>query len=236
MNQLYIKVVDGQPEFRPYTIEQIKVPLSKETNSILPAKLTKEFLAKYGYYPVEMSITGDIPDKLLKYTTNQVKRVFERGGTWFIEMEQILNNHLLLQDWETVKKERNRLLLESDWVQNSDIVTDQSKQRYYAYRELLRDVIRIAQYPCDVRFPIKPDIQYIDSVENRKILSNRLQLSEDEIEKLKDNDPVLFTENKEWYNFLVEWAKLDFIKDRLIVSNLILTYTDTTLETVLTSN
>lgn len=233
MTNLYVKVVNGEPELRPYTLDQIRTVLYKTNTMILPAVLTDKLLSEFGYEPVEMTVNTNVPDKLLKYTVNEVKRIYEANGTWYIEMEQVINNHLLLQDWEYVKKERNKLLLDTDWVQVSDIVTLDTKEKYYAYRELIRDLVRIAEYPCDVKFPQKPALHYIDAIEQKRLLQSRVKLTSEEIELLKNHETLPGDTNEQWYNFLVEWSKLDFITDKVIVSNLVLAYTNTTLDSIL---
>lgn len=233
MTNLYVKVVNGEPELRPYTIDQIRTALYRTNTVVLPAVLTDTILAEFGYEPVELTVTTNVPDKLLQYTINEVKRIYQANGTWYIEMQQVINNHLLLQDWEYIKKERNKLLLETDWVQVSDIVTADTKDKYYAYRELLRDLVHIAEYPCDVKFPQKPALHYIDAIEKKRILESRTKLTDEEIEVLKNYETLPSEANSEWYRFLVEWSKLDFIRDKAIVSNLILAYTNTSLDIVL---
>lgn len=53
-----------------------------------------------------------------------------------------------------VRKERNKLLQESDWTQTSDSPVD--KQAWAIYRQALRDVTTQPSFPTDVVWPTKP--------------------------------------------------------------------------------
>lgn len=230
MNNLYIRIVDGQPDYRPYTLEQVKGAIYQNANVILPANLTDTILSQFGYYPVQINIIDNVEDKLKKYTTSEVKRIYKNNeDIWTVDIEHVVNTHLLLSDWQTVKKERNKLLLDTDWIQVSELVTEDTKKRYKAYRELIRDIVRVAKYPCDITYTKPPMIEYIDEVEQKNHVEDRPKLTSVEFEKLKDYNTV----DQDWYKFLVEWSKLNFETDRAIVSNLITAYTNTTLENIL---
>ena len=53
-----------------------------------------------------------------------------------------------------VRKERNKLLQESDWTQVSDSKVD--KEEWATYRQALRDITEQDGFPVNVVFPDKP--------------------------------------------------------------------------------
>lgn len=55
---------------------------------------------------------------------------------------------------DEIRKQRNRLLTESDWTQIPDCTVD--KQAWAEYRQALRDITKQVGFPTDVVFPTKP--------------------------------------------------------------------------------
>lgn len=63
-------------------------------------------------------------------------------------------------DWIPIKKKRDFLLLNSDWTQLSDnSLTDQQKEQWRTYRQLLRDLPQTyssATSKSEITWPTKP--------------------------------------------------------------------------------
>ena len=57
---------------------------------------------------------------------------------------------------DRARKERNRLLAETDWSQAVD-VPQAVKTKYSAYRQALRDVPQQAGFPDNIQWPVKPE-------------------------------------------------------------------------------
>ena len=55
-----------------------------------------------------------------------------------------------------VKTNRNTLLAESDWTQLPD-VPEETRSKWAAYRQALRDITNQSEYPKNVIFPVKPE-------------------------------------------------------------------------------
>lgn len=55
---------------------------------------------------------------------------------------------------EAVRRERNALLVASDWTQISDAPVDQAA--WATYRQALRDITAQAGFPSDVTWPVAP--------------------------------------------------------------------------------
>jgi hypothetical protein len=59
--------------------------------------------------------------------------------------------------WGSIIAEKNRLLSASDWTQTLDApFSDEQKQLWAAYRQLLRDTTKRFSNPEDVTFPKSP--------------------------------------------------------------------------------
>jgi hypothetical protein len=56
----------------------------------------------------------------------------------------------------SVKAKRNTLLAESDWTQLPD-VPEETRSKWFAYRQALRDITQQTGYPKNVTFPEKPE-------------------------------------------------------------------------------
>ena len=67
-----------------------------------------------------------------------------------IDSENYITNVLPNQ----VRRERNKLMQESDWTQVSDSPVD--KEAWATYRQALRDITAQAGFPTDVVWPTKP--------------------------------------------------------------------------------
>ena len=62
------------------------------------------------------------------------------------------------QRWEKIRKERNQLLGESDYMILADAPVDETqKQEWTTYRQALRDIPQDYDSPAEVVYPDKPE-------------------------------------------------------------------------------
>ena len=60
--------------------------------------------------------------------------------------------------WEKIRKERNQLLKDSDYIMVSDApVTTEKKEEWETYRQVLRDIPQDYDSPDEVVYPDKPE-------------------------------------------------------------------------------
>lgn len=60
--------------------------------------------------------------------------------------------------WASLRAERDRLLVLSDWTQLPDApLTEEQRQAWAAYRQALRDLPQTCETPCDVEWPAPPE-------------------------------------------------------------------------------
>jgi len=59
--------------------------------------------------------------------------------------------------WKNIRKERNQLLKDSDYIMLKDYPTTVSEQEWTTYRQSLRDIPQTFSNPDDVTYPDKPE-------------------------------------------------------------------------------
>ena len=60
--------------------------------------------------------------------------------------------------WKNIRKERNQLLKDSDYIMVSDApITTEKKEEWETYRQSLRDIPQTFSNPDDVTYPDKPE-------------------------------------------------------------------------------
>ena len=60
--------------------------------------------------------------------------------------------------WRKIRKQRNQLLKDSDYIMFPDItITTEKKQEWETYRQSLRDIPQTFSNPDDVTYPDKPE-------------------------------------------------------------------------------
>jgi len=60
--------------------------------------------------------------------------------------------------WKKIRKERNQLLKDSDYIMFPDItITTEKKEEWITYRQSLRDIPQTFSNPDDVTYPDKPE-------------------------------------------------------------------------------
>ena len=71
------------------------------------------------------------------------------------EREEYINNIMPIEQMELLRRERNRLLTETDWTQSRD-VTLPNDAEWAAYRQALRDLPTNTTDPANPVWPTKP--------------------------------------------------------------------------------
>lgn len=115
--------------------------------------------SKKGFYDTKVgysSYPSDIVDVTDRYL-EILEAINIHGKEIKIEFGEIVLVEKLKQEitWDQIKKERNALLLESDWTQLPD-VTLSNKEDWKLYRQQLREITTTFLNPSEVIFPQKP--------------------------------------------------------------------------------
>jgi hypothetical protein len=74
------------------------------------------------------------------------------------EYNEAIAEFEVFDGWVKVRKERNQLLKDSDYIMFPDItITTEKKQEWTTYRQSLRDIPQTFSNPDDVTYPDKPE-------------------------------------------------------------------------------
>ena len=146
----YIQVENGEVKGYPQPLPQNWADVS---NFYL---LEDERVRQYGWYPLRFVPAEKTENDLV---TGQS---FVVEGNEVVQYEQIrsktqteIENENSIQ-WQNIRNERNKLLLESDWTQLSDgPLTAEQKTEWSVYRQELRDVTSQSD-PKNIIWPSKP--------------------------------------------------------------------------------
>lgn len=115
--------------------------------------------SKKGFYDTKVgysSYPSDIVD-----VTDRYQEIFEALNSQNKEISFEFGDIVLVEKpkkeitWDQIKKERNALLLESDWTQLLDVNLS-NKEEWKVYRQQLREITTNFSNPNEVIFPSKP--------------------------------------------------------------------------------
>ena len=107
------------------------------------------------YEVVEPAYTGTFIEE--EFILDSGEKVGFAEKDWLIEVgvsQEDADAAEQRQFWRPVRKERDRLLAETDWTQNND-VPQSTRDRWAPYRQALRDITDQSD-PNNVVWPTKP--------------------------------------------------------------------------------
>ena len=89
--------------------------------------------------------------------------------------------------WETIRRERNRLLSESDWTMTADAPENTNFHEWEMYRQRLRDLPSFYEDPRNVIFPRSPEGIADEDFDQPRIHENRLLWRIRDLEEIVKN-------------------------------------------------
>lgn len=210
---MYIKILDTETKsyrlletldrVQNYLISVENVSLSTSSN------LSLSLLEKFDIYKVKCVPSSLIEDKYKRYYAIEYDNLTYSNDGYSIDEIYTLDITLVNAHWDELREQRNKALFNTDWIISSNDITNSCKDKYIAYRNLLR-IIDVVEYPVDYIFPDQPPIE---------ILNTNYSLTEENIERLKTfraiKDPELYE------SFLSKWSKYNYINRSDIVSSLL---------------
>lgn len=151
---MFVKAINNQVVAYPYSVGDLR---RDNPNTSFPKTIPPETMAAFNMYPVE---TGNYP--AYDPETQRIEhsdQPFLNNGKWELTKTIVPLTAEQLQDKADAKaaearRERDRLLAETDWWAVSDrtMSADQT-----AYRQALRDIPLQAGFPTDITWPTKPE-------------------------------------------------------------------------------
>jgi hypothetical protein len=95
-----------------------------------------------------------------EFILNSGEKIGFAQADWLLEMgvsQADLDEATLRQQWRPIRKERDRLLAECDWVVTKHAEAGTSvPSEWITYREALRDITDQSDY-TDITWPVKPE-------------------------------------------------------------------------------
>lgn len=146
---MYLRLVNGSPE--KYSIEQLK---ASDPQVSFPNPAPDDLLASYDIYPFYVGGQPQFDDLV----QDVVEGPFEQDASGLWAVTWIVENLPLAVAESNVRRRRDELLAQSDWVvikateAGGPIPPD-----WIAYRQALRDVTSQAGFPYNVVWPAKPE-------------------------------------------------------------------------------
>ena len=155
------------------TVSQFK---ATQPNTSFPKQITAEILDSYGY---DVVLNGAAATVTSPYGVSTRSGVEEIDGKWFTKFiagpvftdttddkgnvttaadnEAAYKARIDAQRADSVRKERTKLIAESDWTQLSDSpLSDSVKATWVTYRQALRDLPTAEGFPHTMTWPTKP--------------------------------------------------------------------------------
>lgn len=130
---------------------------------LLPAQLqltSPEELVKLGWYPVIQTMPDTFKERFevlneptLEIGDGVVYATYTKRDKTEEEMVATIRT-----EWEPIRKERNQLLADTDYITMADrwsTLSDEEKQAWSTYRQALRDIPQTFDLPWNVMFPNK---------------------------------------------------------------------------------
>lgn len=151
---LYVKVKDGVALKFPYGISDLR---KENPNRSLPRKKSKTFLATAGMYPVVVEPVPPFDEKTQLVVRESLPKLVD--GEWRLGYSVVEKTPEQREEHRNaasarVRKERNALLAQTDWIALSDNAPMETK--WVEYRSALRDLTDQPGFPYDVAWPTKP--------------------------------------------------------------------------------
>jgi len=143
---LFVKLTNGQPDQFPYSVGHIR---RDNPQTSFPKQIPNSILQSYDVYEV---IELDKPDyDPLVQTLVRGTPVYN-NDKWEVSYTTASKSDADAK--ASVRNQRDRLLIETDWMALSDVTMSDTMT---AYRQALRDIPSQAGFPFSVTWPTKPE-------------------------------------------------------------------------------
>ena len=143
---MFVKTNGGQIERYPYTVGDLR---RDNPRTSFPKHVPTDMLADYGVYPVVRAAvpqSDPLVQSLVVHSTPT-----EAAGQWVLGYDVVQKTEDMAGD--NIRRERNRLLSETDWMALSD---NTMTPEWATYRQALRDITSQEGFPYNVEWPTKP--------------------------------------------------------------------------------
>ena len=143
---MFVKANSGQIERYPYTVGDLR---RYNPRTSFPKNVPTDMLADYGVYPVARAAVPQFNSLVQSLVAHAAPT--EDAGQWVLGYDVVQKPEELAGD--NIRRERNRLLSETDWMALSD---NTMTTEWASYRQALRDITSQSGFPYSVEWPAAP--------------------------------------------------------------------------------
>ncbi len=108
------------------------------------------------------------------YTRPEYNQEYQRRHWNSETLSYVVEDKTDEEIWEPIRRERNRLLTESDWTMTADAPENTNFHEWEMHRQRLRDIPSLYEDPKDVMFPRSPEGRADDDFDQPRLHENRL--------------------------------------------------------------
>ena len=149
---MLVKIVNDVVDTFPYSVRQLK---QDNLDTSFPDAITDLDLSDYGVYSVTVSTKPSAAHDE-KVVSNTEPTLVD--GVWTLGWTvRGLTADEIAPEAKAVRRDRDELLVESDWTQMPDSPLDDSTKASWAtYRTALRDISTQEGFPTNITWPTAP--------------------------------------------------------------------------------
>ena len=144
-----------EPQILPH-----RISLSDGRSRTDASSFTEEEIQRAGY-------TGP-------YTRPEYNQEYQRRHWNSETLSYVVEDKTDEEIWEPIRRERNRLLAESDWTMTADAPETTNFHEWEMHRQRLRDLPSLYEDPKDVTFPRSPEGRADDDFDQPRLHEDRL--------------------------------------------------------------
>lgn len=108
------------------------------------------------------------------YTRPEYNQEYQRRHWNSETLSYVVEDKTDEEIWEPIRRERNRLLAESDWTMTADAPENTNFREWEMHRQRLRDLPSLYEDPRDVVFPRSPEGRADDDFDQPRLHEDRL--------------------------------------------------------------
>ena len=149
---MLVKIINDAVDTFPYTVRQLK---QDNPNTSFPEAVSGLDLSDYGVYGVTVSAKPSAvhDEKVVSDTEPTLV-----DGVWTLGWTvRDLTADEIASEAKAVRRDRDELIVESDWTQMPDSPLDSAaKTSWASYRTALRDIPTQSNFPTNITWPTQP--------------------------------------------------------------------------------
>ena len=147
---MYLRIINGIINY-PYSLQKLR---EDNPHTSFPSEITESIMNEWNIHEVRQTPKpNDYTKNISEETPILVEGIYYQNWVQTFATQSEID--LRISDkWDTIREQRNILLLECDWTQLADI-PQETKELWSVYRQQLRDITTQSN-PFSITWPVKP--------------------------------------------------------------------------------